>query len=321
MIADAPRDPRASRGFQARFGIRAVLGVPLLSGGEPIGAIIVGDKRARREFTEAEVGRVVAIANHLASAIANARLYEDLKQSYDDLSRAQQALVERERLAALGELAAVVAHEVRNPLGVIWNSLNSLRRMLKPSGDVAVLLEILGEESERLNRIVGDLLDFARPHAPELRPEPIEAIIAGAMGAIRAAPEPPKPIAFSWDVPSPPLSILADARMLRQAFVNLFLNAIQAMSTGGRITIRATVEEPGSGPARVCIEVSDDGPGIPPEMAAQVFQPFFTTKATGTGLGLAVVKRIVDAHRGEVSVARRGPEGGTTFTLRLPLAR
>ena len=121
----------------------------------------------------------------MAVAVANARLYEDLKRSYQELARTQEELVKRERLAALGELAAVVAHEVRNPLGAIFNSLRSLDRALKPEGDAAMLLGIVGEEADRLNRIVGDLLDFARPSEPALQPEPLGAVLASVKAAER----------------------------------------------------------------------------------------------------------------------------------------
>ena len=184
-----------------------------------------------RRFSAAEVERAAAIANQLAVAAENARLYEDLRRSYAELARAQRQLIQQERLAALGELSAVVAHEVRNPLGVIFNSLGSLRRLLRPSGDARMLLDIVGEEADRLNRIVGDLLDFARPSTPQLRPEPLERVVDEAVAAALAQNPPGVEVRRETDDGLPPVPI--DARLVRQAVLNVAVNAVQAMPRGG----------------------------------------------------------------------------------------
>ena len=288
----------------------AYLGLPLVVRDRTIGSALIVDPRGPRRFTAAEVERAAAIANQLAVAAENARLYEDLRRSYAELARAQAQLVQRERLAALGELSAVVAHEVRNPLGVIFNSLGSLRRLLKPQGDARMLLDIVGEEAERLNRIVGDLLDFARPSTPALRPEPIDRLLEDAVGAAVAEN---REVAVEHDLEPglPPVSM--DARLMRQAVLNVAVNAVQAMPRGGRLTVRARRDG-----GFVRVEIRDTGPGIPDEIRHRVFEPFFTTKASGTGLGLAVVKRIVEGHGGEVALAT-APGDGAAVTIRIPL--
>ena len=163
LVEDALSDPRIRQEQRAIFQGRAYLVLPLLVRDHYIGSAVIIENRHPRRFSGPEVDRATAVANQLAVAVENARLYDDLRRSYEQLAQAQRQLIEQERLAALGELSAVVAHEVRNPLGVIFNSLGSLRRLLKPEGDARVLLDIVGEEADRLNRIVGDLLDFARP--------------------------------------------------------------------------------------------------------------------------------------------------------------
>jgi signal transduction histidine kinase len=318
-VSDASHEGVPRSDLLERFGQRSLLALPLTVRDEAIGAVLIGDARGPREWTDVQIERATVVARQVAVAVANARLYEDLKKSYDQLARAQEELVKRERLAALGELAAVVAHEVRNPLGVIFNSLRSLTRVLKPSGDAAMLLDIVGEEADRLNRIVGDLLDFARPSEPSLQPEPLEAVLASAVdAAVSAAAANGVKIDLRTGPRLPKAAV--DARMLRQALLNLVINAVQAMPRGGTVTIEASEETTPQGQPVARIQVSDTGPGIPPELAERIFQPFFTTKAAGTGLGLAVVKRIVEAHRGEVALDSR-PGKGAHFTLRLPLER
>ena len=300
-------DPRVSQDRVRRFGHRAVLAVPLFARGEPLGAIILGETRPDHLFAEPEVERAVAMANQLANAISNARLFEDLKASYESLARAQEQLVQRERLAALGELAAVMAHEIRNPLAVIFNSLATLRR--NPP-QAAMLLDIVDEEANRLNRIVSDLLAFARPGEPRLVRESLESVLEGATDAATAA----LGCEVSLEIPCALPLLQLDPQLMRQALINLMSNAAQARP-GCAVRVRA-IEQPRGW---ACVEVSDEGPGIAPALAAQIFQPFFTTRPQGTGLGLAIVKRIVEAHGGQIDFRADAPRG-TTFTVRLPIA-
>jgi signal transduction histidine kinase len=312
-IEDVLADERVDPDLQALTGARAYLGLPLVVRERPIGVALIAETRAPRRFTPAELERGAAIANQLAVAVENARLYEDLRRSYADLARAQDQLVRQERLAALGQLAAVVAHEVRNPLGVVFNSLGSLRRVVPAHGDARMLLDIVGEEAERLNRIVGDLLDFARPSRPAVRPEPLVPIVEDALKAALA--DGSRGVRVERELPAGLPQVPMDARLLRQALVNLVVNAVQAMGAGGTLTVRARAEGDGA-----VLEIEDTGPGIPEDVRHRIFEPFFTTKAAGTGLGLAVVKRIVDDHHGTIET-RRGAAGGTVFAIRLPLRR
>jgi signal transduction histidine kinase len=311
IVEDALASPMVDQDLRSLSGGRGVVAVPLVVRDRAIGAIVITDPRGPRLFTPAEVERAASIANQLAAAVENARLYEDLRRSYAELERAQQQIIQGERLAALGELSAVVAHEVRNPLGVIFNSLGSLRRLLRPTGDAKLLLDIVGEEADRLNRIVGDLLDFARPSTPELRPEPFQRVVEEAIAAALA--QRPAGLQLERELDPGVPQVPMDARLVRQAIVNVAVNAVQAMPRGGRLTVRTRREIDAA-----VLEIEDTGAGIPDEVRNRMFEPFFTTKASGTGLGLAVVKRIVDGHGGSVTVRSR-PGAGTAFALRFPL--
>lgn len=240
------------------------------------------------------------------------RLFAAQVSAAIDLTRAQQKLVERERLAAIGELSAVVAHEVRNPLGVLFNSIGAIRKLLGKGVDPSVdtLLAIMDEESTRLNHIVGDLLDFARPKTPSLTRERLDHVVLEAIDVPRADVFVVRAIA---DVPPVPL----DPRLMRQALQNLIDNAVQAMPSGGTLTVRVGLDEGGAA-RRARVDIEDTGSGIAPDVEDRIFEPFFTTRASGTGLGLAVVKRIIEGHRGQLEV--KSAEGrGTTFTLWLPV--
>jgi len=227
-----------------------------------------------------------------------------LRRSDQKLQETQAMLVAKERLAAVGELAAAVAHEVRNPLGAIFNALNILRRELSHP-----LVGVLTEESDRLNRIVGDLLDFARPCEPRFSGESISKVINQALSSVDLDSRGiDVRLELAQDVDQLPM----DGRLVRQLLINLFENAAQAMPVGGRLSIRTERAE-----EALRLFVADNGPGVPPHLRERVFAPFFTTKATGTGLGLAVVKRIAESHGGNVQLMPA--DAGAKFRVEFPL--
>ncbi|HYG68583.1 MAG TPA: histidine kinase dimerization/phospho-acceptor domain-containing protein, partial [Anaeromyxobacteraceae bacterium] len=271
VVDDAANDPRVPPREFAHG--TAFVALPLLGRDRVIGSVLIVETRGPRRFTPPELQRATAVANQLAVAAENARLYEDLRRSYADLAAAQRQLVHSERLAALGELSAVVAHEVRNPLGVIFNSLGTLRRLVPQTGDAKMLLDIVQEESDRLNRIVRDLLDFARPAVPELQPERLDRVLEDAVGAATAGAT---ALTVDWKLDPALPQVPVDSRMVRQAVLNVALNAVQAMPRGGRIAVEARVVDDA-----VEVVVEDEGPGIPDAHLARIFEPFFTTKATG----------------------------------------
>ena len=242
---------------------------------------------------------------------------------FKDLTRVEQ-LVERERLrdrlVAVGELAAVFAHEVKNPLAGIEVAAGLLRRRVPSSPEAQQLLSDIMADAKMANAIVQEVLDFVRPIQLQVE---TTALVEAVSAAIQHADSKDRRGQITVDVDvSPNLPrIQADRHRLTQVFTNLLVNAYEAMHGQGHVTVRAVptrMEESSIGRDGVLIEVADDGPGIPADAKDKVFDLFFTTKAKGSGLGLAVVRRIVDAHDGRLDL-RTSPDG-TTIRITLPVA-
>jgi signal transduction histidine kinase len=238
-----------------------------------------------------------------------------LRKAYEELRAAQEELVRKEQLALVGELAAVVSHEVRNPLAIISNAVAGLRRETTSADDRAMLLGILDEETARLNRLVGDLLRYAKPLHVERNKLDLDAILGRATELARPHINVQLNMDIDWPVEKTP-TVFGDANMLRQVFDNLVQNACQAMANGGTLTVRAksTSED---GTAGVVVEVSDTGEGMDTQVRSRAGTPFFTTRPGGTGLGLAICDRIVTAHGGVLQIKSRSGEG-TVVSVFLP---
>jgi signal transduction histidine kinase len=247
---------------------------------------------------------------------------------FKDLTQVEQ-LEERERLrdrlATLGEMAAAIAHEVKNPLASIEVMAGVLRRQFRDTDDAREQLDDIIKEAKMANAIVVEVLEYVRPI--QLQPERVRLDDVLTESLSIAEGKIPRggihfDIAISPDVPD----IFADSHQLRQLFANLIANAFEAMNGKGRVSVKATLiqgdVEPLDGthalPASVRIELKDDGPGISADDLERIFSPFFTTKPQGTGLGLAIVRKMVNAHDGRIH-ASSAPGRGTTFTVTLPV--
>ncbi len=229
------------------------------------------------------------------------------------LKALQNKLITKEKLAAIGQLSSSVGHELRNPLGVINNSVYYLKMKLKGGGEENVLkhLNILSREVGRSNRIISDLLDFSRERALELSHGDINELIGEALSALDIAGN----VVVDFDSPGEIPAFSFDADQIHQLIVNLVTNALQAMPDGGRLCIR-TGEKDGA----VEISFEDSGVGVTTEDITRIFDPLYTTRTRGTGLGLSIVKGIVERHGGTITVESKVGEG-TTFIVRLPLDR
>jgi two-component system sensor histidine kinase HydH len=247
-------------------------------------------------------------------------LSEDLAESNRQLQQAQAEARRAERLAALGQLSAGLAHEIRNPLGVIKGSAEMLGRNLGDAPPVATeLAGYISSEVNRLNALIARFLDFARPSRIELRPVDIAAVADRALDSARSQfPDSPIEVEKRYADGLPP--VLADEQMCEQALLNLVVNAYQAIDgQPGRIEFSMAPTRNLAGRPGVEITVADNGPGVPEELREQIFNPFVTSKKDGVGLGLAIVAKIVDDHRGTIRL-EQGTEGGARFRIFLPAA-
>jgi signal transduction histidine kinase len=318
FVADTRDDPRKMLTDRDRgFDLRTYLGLPIMVRGEAVG-VLAFYTEAPREYGEAEIAYLASFADQAAIAIENARLYETLRKSHEELLAAQAERVRSARLAAVGELAAGIAHETRNPLGAISHATETLQRSLDLRGEDAELLEIIRREAARLNEIVSDFLTFGRPRPLALQETDLGGLIKDVLLAIEQDERCHRAMRFETTV-DPALPRLAlDPHHMSQVLWNLYLNAAQAMPGGGILRTRVALGRGPDGGEAVVLEISDTGPGIPPEAERRLFEPFFTTKPDGTGLGLPIARRIVEEHGGTLTLGP-GPAGGTLARIRLPL--
>lgn len=278
----------------------------------------------RLAHTGRSIGFTLSLVRDGLGGVSGAALF------FRDLTRVEQ-LEERERLrdrlAALGEMAAAIAHEVKNPLAGIEVMAGLLKRRLSADPEAQTMLADIIGEAKMANAIVLEVLDFVRPVRLQVEDVAVAELIQDSLH-MADSQVPRGNVAVSVDVPSELPPVEGDGHQLRQVFTNLLTNAFEALNGDGRLIVRATAlarlpfpatpDHP-QGPG-VAITIQDDGPGIPESLRERIFSPFFTTKPRGSGLGLAIVRKVVDAHDGRIDV-QPGPNGaGTCFRLVLPLA-
>ena len=246
------------------------------------------------------------------SIVEQEEAYQKLQTQTEKLISIEEELRRSEKLATLGEMAAVLAHEIRNPLGSIRGTAEILKDDYPVGSDKHEFIEIQIKETERLNNVVEDFLRMAKQSNPEIKPCPI----ANELDTIATILKKDAAIAnviISINNISPLLIINGDAEKLRQALLNIIINAIHASTGGGVIEISAAAQ------GEFCeLYIRDNGQGMTQETTEKIFEPFFTTKESGTGLGLAITKKIIAAHGGDISVVS-SPGKGSCFTIKLPL--
>jgi signal transduction histidine kinase len=315
LVLDAQNDPRFCPRIDEAIGFvtRSILCVPLEVKDKVIGAIEVIN-RLDGQFDENDLWLLNYMAGSVAIALENARLYTELSDFARELKRSQAQLVQAEKLAAMGRLAASIAHEINNPLQAIHNCLHlTLKKPLNEEKKTRYL-GMAQEEVDRLITIVQRMLEFYRPSREGMAPTDVHAIIENVLALSSKRLQRGK-ITVTRKLASDLPNINAVSDQLKQVFLNLVINAIEAMPQGGELCIETKLSEDGD---RLSMDFTDTGVGLSEKEQENIFEPFFTTKATGTGLGLSVSYGIIERHGGRIEVQSELGKGAT-FTVYLPL--
>ncbi len=258
----------------------------------------------------------------LIDVLYNATVYKDIRgtvlgvfaaaRDITEFNNLQNRLLRSEKLAIVGKLASSVAHELRNPLGVIKNATYYLDmlELAKNSPELKENMDIINQEIDNSDRIITDLLEFSRAKGPVLRPENINLIVKEILDRLRIAPNIEVALELRDDLPE----IEVDAPQMHQTFYNIIKNALEAMEKGGKLKIKTGLKDDGF----LEVSFSDTGSGVSKENIAKIFEPLFSTKTKGTGLGLSVCSSIVEGHHGKIEVTSEVGQG-TTFTVKLPV--
>jgi len=311
VIADLSSDCRFPNSALGAEGVRSCVVLPLESSGEILGALAVG-RSTPDAFSESETAMLLEIAEQTATAVRHAQLIDQLREEKQKLAEAKDSLVHSDRLATVGRLAAHVAHEIRNPLATIGGFTHGILKSPTDAARVARNARIILEEVERLEQILANVMNFSRPGEPLLRTrcanETVEAVCAFHENAFA---ERSVVVHKALDPSCPEQQY--DPDQIRQVLLNLIQNALDAMPNGGELT----VETQNRGD-HVRIVVSDTGEGMSREVIDTLFQPFYTTKVGGTGLGLSVSQKIIRDHGGRIAVVSE-PGRGSSFTVSLPV--
>ncbi|MGE3540042.1 MAG: GAF domain-containing protein [Candidatus Tectimicrobiota bacterium] len=284
-------------------GLCSLLSVPLRTNTRVIGVLNVYTVE-RRRFRPEEAEFLAAAAALSATAIENARLYQAMIAS-------QEQLRQSERLAALGSMLAGLAHEIRNPLHTMQLLVYAIQQDCAPQSPLRADVEVLQSEIARLALLVDQCLDVARPRAPEQKRQKLHEVMEETLLVVSTeAKRRHIQLRKHWGRELP--AVLVDGAQMKQVFLNVLLNAMQAMESGGAIDVSLLADE-----HRLTALIQDQGQGIPEAVQAQLFTPFFTTKPQGTGLGLSISQRIVEGHGGCMRIASR-PGEGTTVAISVP---
>ncbi|MBI4482658.1 MAG: sensor histidine kinase [Acidobacteria bacterium] len=239
---------------------------------------------------------------------------QELQEAYGRLRQTFDQLRQRDRLAALGEISASIAHEIRNPISSILGSLDILERGLDRKDPAYEFLGIIQKEMGRLNKLLTDILIFARPVEPQVRPCSTRELF-DSLALLVSKEAQRQRVQLRVELSPDADALVADPDQLKQALLNLLLNGIQAMGKGGELVLSARREA-----EETVLGVRDEGEGLPEEQLNKIFNPFFTTKLGGSGLGLPIAYQIATRHGGYISVARNA-DRGMTFSVRLPVER
>ncbi len=309
---NAFHDPNIDKKFVNMIGVNEFVCIPLIAKDEAIGVICVDNLYSKKPIIEEHIEIMTTFASRAALAIENAAAYKKLSEKVRQLEETQDRLIRSERLAVIGNMAAYVAHEIRNPLATIGGFARSILRASSQDDQTRQNAGIIVEEVSRLERILANIMDFSKPVDSVKVASQINEILENTCslmdpyfknGRIKLTK------IFNSMIPK----IVIDPTQIKQVFLNLIKNAVESMPGGGALTLETIVED-----EHVKINITDTGEGMTAEIMQNIFVPFFTTKVDGTGVGLAVSQKIVDDHGGFIKV-KSSLQEGTTFSIYLPI--
>ncbi len=324
VIPDAEKDPRVNPILKKKFNLHSFIVIPILTKEKALGAIAADYVEPNKNISKEILEALMVFAQQAGLAIRNAFIYQELKtfslqmeekiqKITADLKKTEAQLIRSEKLAALGQLSAGIAHEIRNPLTSINILVHSLAENLPSEIPQKEDLKVIEEELRRVNQIVDQFLRFAKPSPPHMEKTDLLSLFEETLQLLKPQIEKQNIVIKMEFQPLPKITI--DSEQIRQAILNLLLNAIQAMPEGGHLTLTSGKSDNGGW---VHVSIRDSGVGIPPENMSKLFDPFFSTKEGGMGLGLSIAHRIVDQHYGRIDVESIQGKG-TIFTIWLPI--
>ncbi len=312
QVEDAVNDERVSPETLATLACNRFVVVPLVARDKAVGVVVADNLYKDRKITPQSLRLLSLFANHGAMALQNAATYAQLQENVNLLKQVQEQLIQAERLSAIGEMTAKVAHEIRNPLVTIGGFARSVLKSLPPESTQARKCEIIVGETLRLEEILGSLLDYSRQAELKLEPCRLEEIIGQACSLLRSELRKNR-VRVDRDIQKELPELSLDVHKIEQVLINLLKNAMEAMPDGG--VIKLSAQQQGR---FVSLNVQDTGEGMSPDIVKNVFNPFFTTRSEGFGLGLAISRTYVYDHGGNISVDSQ-PGRGTSFNILLPL--
>jgi signal transduction histidine kinase len=318
IVEDVTKESRFSERLDRETGFRtrSLICVPLIIRGKTIGALQVINKKNGRPFTNEDLELLTALAQQIAVALDNARLYQRLQKNLaltaEELKATQKKLIRSERLAALASLIQGVAHEVRNPIMSIGGFAARMKAGLDKDHRFHRYLDIILEETSKLEKLVRDVKELAGMHTANLQPADMNSLLSEVITDFSPIIS-GRSIQLGSDIQESLPQIVMDTGQVSRALKNIIQNSIEAMPNGGTIKLTARPVD-----TRIRIVIEDSGIGIEEAKLDTIQEPFVTSKTTGAGLGLTMVYRIVMNHQGEIHITSRGGKG-TVVTLDLPL--
>lgn len=316
FVSDVTKEKRLDREVVTKFGIKSFAVTPLMAKEQVVGVVLVDNSLSGRPISEDDLRLLQLFINQAGMAIENSILYNRLEDANRSLRDAQEQLIQGERLATIGEMAAGIAHELKNPLVSIGGFARRLEKKI-PSGSMeSEYAATIVQEVRRLEKMLSEILDFSKKSVICYEHCNINDIVEDALTIVGPLLEDSR-ITINRSYPANILSFLGDPLQLKQVFLNLFYNAQEAMKNGGQLDITISLTRL-NGKKAVSVKVADTGGGIKLDGVHNIFNPFYTTKKTGTGLGLPIANRIIANHGGKIVVSNQ-QGSGAEFNVIIPM--